>query len=137
MTAVATQHRDEVIDRIARGHTLTSIAADLQVSPQALSRVLVNDPDYRVAREVGHASRLDNAEQGIGDANDSVEVARARALWGAYSWRAERECPAVWGQRNKLDVSISLSLDVVLTEMSVVENVVTVDEAASDDVQDQ
>jgi uncharacterized protein (UPF0297 family) len=121
--AVAVINRDKIIEQVAQGYRLTDIAAGYKVTNQAISKLLVNDPEYVQAREIGHAARLDQAEQLIGDAEDQVGVARARALWGAYSWRAEREAAGIWGQRNKLDVNVSLSLDVVLSGMEPVDSI--------------
>ena len=104
MTAIAIQHRDEIIALVASGKRLSDISAELglNVSPQAISHALKDDPDYQGAAESYHSCRLDAAERGIDAAADSVDVARARAAWSSVAWRAEREFPHRWGQRTQV-----------------------------------
>lgn len=102
VTAVALQHRDTILQSIAAGKRLSDLSIDLGVTPQAISKVLVNDPEYQAAIECGHALRLDQAEQAIEAAAEQVDVARAGASWRAVSWRAERECAHRWGAKQEV-----------------------------------
>jgi hypothetical protein len=106
MTSTALIHKPDILHRVAQGERLSDIGANLGVTAQALSKVLKDDSDYLIAKEVGHATRLDLAERKIEEAVDQVDVTRARALWGAYSWRAEREFPSKWGQQRDAPITI-------------------------------
>lgn len=100
------QHKAEILERVARGERLADIsqALSLGLDRRRLSELFLNDPDYKAAIEAGHSARLDRAEEMIekADIDRSADVARARAYWAAVAWRAERECPARWGQRQQV-----------------------------------
>ena len=102
MTAIAVIKRTEIIEAIASGKRLSDIAPKYGVTPQAISKQLATDPEYVEAIMEGHAARLDDAEYQIECASDSVDVARARALWAARSWRAEREVATRWGIKSEV-----------------------------------
>lgn len=105
MTAIALLHKDKVIDALSKGQTLDSL--NLGVSRQAISRALKDCPEYQDALIEYHAARLDKAEALIEEALDNVDVARARALHSAYSWRAEREQSRIWGNQQQSNVQQS------------------------------
>lgn len=111
MTAVALQHREAILQSIANGKRLTDLSEQLHVSPQAISKVLVKDPEYQAAIELGHAIRLDNAERAIEAASDQVEVARASASWRSIAWRAEKEVPSRWGNRMNIAMEVSVKVE--------------------------
>jgi len=90
MTSLAILHKEEILNRVSQGERLSSIAISLGISKQAISSQLTNDPDYQAAYQSFHDARLDNAEGLLESAVDQIDVARARELWKAYSWRAER-----------------------------------------------
>ena len=114
MAAIATIHRNSIIDQLAQGKRLSDIIPALGLaSPNAISKVLKSDPDYREAIESGLSVRLDQAEKAIEDSAEQVDVARARARFQSVAWRAERECPAVWGQRSTVQVEPVLMVHVV------------------------
>ena len=90
MTSLAILHKEEILNRVSQGERLSSIAISLGISKQAISSQLTNDPDYQAAYQSFHDARLDNAECLLESAIDQIDIARARELWKAYSWRAER-----------------------------------------------
>ena len=90
MTSLAILHKEEILNRVSQGERLSSIAISLGISKQAISSQLTNDPDYQAAYQSFHDARLDNAEGLLESATDQLDIARARELWKAYSWRAER-----------------------------------------------
>jgi hypothetical protein len=90
MTSLAILHKEEILNRVSQGERLSSIAISLGISKQAISSQLTNDPDYQAAYQSFHDARLDNAEGLLESATDQIDIARARELWKAYSWRAER-----------------------------------------------
>ena len=98
---LATLDLDATLDRIANGEIAQQIAHSLGVPHSNLYRKLATHPEYSAARESGLAARLDKAENDVETADERT-LARARELWRVVTWRAERECPARWGQVNKL-----------------------------------
>jgi hypothetical protein len=105
MTAIAVIHRELVLERIRAGHRLIDIAADLGLSSHAaIVNVLGNDPEYVEARKVAVETRIEKREGELEVADDNVTVARARELLSHARWRAEREFPDRWGQRNHVTV---------------------------------
>ena len=90
MTALAIIHKDDIISQISQGVRLSTIAQTLGITKQAISSQLGNDPEYQAAYQSFHDARLDNAEGLLESAIDQIDIARARELWKAYSWRAER-----------------------------------------------
>jgi hypothetical protein len=98
---VAISHKDDIIARVEAGEKLIDIAKSYGLTTHAsLSKYLASDPDYQAARELGLESRMDQREEELESANDSVTVARARELLSHARWRAERECPKRWGAQN-------------------------------------
>ena len=112
MTAIALQQRDTVINALADGKRLSDIAPSLGVSPNAISKVLKKDPEYREAIESGLDCRLDESEAAIEQAIEQVDVARARARFQSVAWRAEREVPERWGARQQIDLR-AVSINIV------------------------
>ncbi len=112
MTAVALQHRETVIARVAAGDKLIDIAKDLGLSTHAaISKALAKDPDYLIARETGAEARLETRESELEEASDSVTVARTRELLSHARWRCEREFPDRWGTRPTIVINQNLALD--------------------------
>lgn len=117
MTAIAIQHREEILQDLAQGKRLYEIAPKLGISsPNSISKVLKDDPAYRDAIESGWERKLDTVEQKIESAVDQVDVSRARALWSAYSWRAGVEVPHRWGQKQQVLNLTVVSADQAFTE---------------------
>lgn len=86
---------------------MSFIAREMGVTPQALSARLAGNPEYIAARESGHAARLDEAEEWTEGAQDALELARARDVWRARSWRASVEYPARWGDKRQVTLELT------------------------------
>ena len=108
--AIAIVHRDTILARLAEGQRLSDIAPELGLaSPNSISKVLKDDPEYAAAIESGHAVKLDRAERMIEDAQDQVDVSRARALHSAYAWRAGVEASHRWGAKpNQINIQTNI-----------------------------
>ena len=105
MTAVALKHRDTVLQRIRSGERLIDIAKSLGLKDHsAIIHAFSDDPDYQEARKVAVEVRMETREMQLEVADESVTVARARELLSHARWRAEREFPDRWGQRNHVTV---------------------------------
>jgi hypothetical protein len=100
MTAIAIIHREEIISRVAAGHFLAHIAADIGITPGGVCAQLHNQPDYIKAREMGALVRLENQYQAINEAQDQVAISRAREGFRAAAWFAEREFPERYGGKS-------------------------------------
>ena len=98
MTALAIIHKQDIISRLSAGETITSIGKSLNITKQAISQYLHNDPEYIAARIEFHGSRLDQVEVDIKGASDALDLARTRELATMYRWRAERECRDLYGK---------------------------------------
>ena len=133
MTAVAIIYRDEILQQIASGEMLQTIAKRLSIAPANISKHLADDPEYRKAREIGAELRLhlafermnECAEGEIIEDQESGErvlietkgnLARAReAAFRAAAWFAEREFPHRWGQKQQITV-VFVDLIAALTD---------------------
>ncbi len=97
MTSVAIINKELICEQLAAGRLVSAIAKDLgYTSHAAISARLANDPDYLAAREAGLEARLEQRENDLEAAEDSVTVARTRELLSHQRWRCEREAPARW-----------------------------------------
>jgi transcriptional regulator with XRE-family HTH domain len=135
MTAIALTHREEIIERLAKGEYLKDIASDLGVSSGAISRVLHSDPEYMEAREQGMAEKLDNAHSLLAEITESREIrkeeagellnlARIREIGiRRLEWRAEREFSSRWGSKveHKQDLSLSITVNRSLPDVTVIQ----------------
>lgn len=102
-TSVVTLNRDIILQRIERGDRLVDIAKDYGLSDaSSVQKRLADDPEYLLAKERGLESRMDKREDELEQAQDSIQVARARELLSHARWRAERECPKRWGPRQEI-----------------------------------
>lgn len=124
--AVAVIHKKTIQERIAAGEYMKDIAADLGVSPAAISQVLSKDPEYLAARESGIESRLEKYQKDIDTAADQLNLARAREGFRAQAWRAERECPQRWGV--KQDQQSSFGSTGIVINIGDVKQGVTIDQ---------
>lgn len=114
--ALATVNDDEIINRIAKGEYQSHIARSLGVAPQSLHERISKRPEYKLALESRNLAKLDQAQERIETAPDLARVSMAAHEFKAAAWRAERECPATWGQQtanitinnNVLQISDSL-----------------------------
>jgi hypothetical protein len=107
MTAVALQHRDEIISLAATGAKLSDIAAAFGVQAPAISKHLSSDPDYQAARETAAQLRLEQREAELEKAPPAMaEISRASQLLSHQRWRCEREFPQRWAQRTHTTVEI-------------------------------
>ena len=112
--AAANAHKAEILERVAAGEKLRDIGKSYGVTQAALCNVLVNDPDYQLARVSGLESRLDQREHELEQSNDQVSVSRSRELLAHARWRCEREAPHKWGAKQIMALVAPPSLDSAL-----------------------
>lgn len=112
MTALAIIHKQEIIKRLASGERLSDIANSYNVSFQAISAPLVDDPEYKVAKMLSLDRRMELREDQLESAPDMLELARARELLSQARWRAQTEGREVWGKdtvNQQVNVNLNLS----------------------------
>lgn len=80
-------------------------------------------PDYQAAKECAIEVQLDDAQLALRLAREPADIARAREMFRAAAWRAEREFPSRWGQKveSKQDLSISVRVNVLGAEGRLIE----------------
>jgi hypothetical protein len=118
VAAIAITHRNQIIKMMREGAHLSVVAADLGVTPGAISQYLSHDPDYRAAREIGAEIRLERQYEQILSADDQLKLARAREGFRAAAWFAEREFPQRWGQRSELTHQAGQSFTQLLEQVA-------------------
>ena len=103
---------NHLLGRIAAGEHPARIAAQLGVHKSAIYHRYAGNEDYKIARLDGQQVRLEEAEIAIAEATDQFTVSRAREHFRAIAWRAEREFPQRWGQKQEVtQVSINVLAD--------------------------
>jgi hypothetical protein len=105
--SVAVEQRDQIIAHVAAGRFLRDIAADLGVTPAAISQYLASDPEYKAAREAGIEQQLERWQASMETAADALNLARAREAFRATAWRAEREMAHRWGQKQEITHNVA------------------------------
>jgi len=93
---------EKLLDGIAEGRSLKSLADEHQVSDVAVLHRLIDHPDYRRRQAVGLELRMDRREEGLEQADTNVSVTRADRLLGHARWLAERCAPDRFGQKTML-----------------------------------
>jgi transposase-like protein len=88
-----------ILDGIAAGRSLRSIADQYGVHDTAVLRRAQKHEQYREMREIGSELRMDEREFELECARDNVSVTRADRLLGHARWLAERSCPDRWGAK--------------------------------------
>jgi hypothetical protein len=90
---------EQLIQRIAEGAFLRDLAKELGIDKRRLSERLRQHPGYEEAKQECIDTQLEEAQKALREARDTTDIARARELFRAAAWRAEREHPARWGQK--------------------------------------
>ncbi len=118
MTAIAVTHKDAILERIARGDKIADIAKDYGVTQPAISKALLDDPEWIEARKNGALSRIEHWEKEIENISadtNQVMLGRAKEMLSHARWRAEREFPNQWGaQKININVINGVTMDAAL-----------------------
>ena len=139
---IVTTHREEIIDRVANGEKVSTIAASLGIDRKTIQRHLADDPDYQAAQIAYHATRLDQCEDMLEEAATHEDVASrasraqsASAWWRSVSWRAEREQRRIWGNEPSVVINTGVSSDQALGQsaLSLLDKLRTVATQGKDD----
>lgn len=118
MTAIALQHREEILERIGRGEPITAIAQSLGYKGHSgIIERLGEDKDYQAALRSGIVGKIEKREAELECASDNVTVTRADRLLGHARWWAERLDPDRFGGKQTITVNQGVTLDQAL-EMS-------------------
>mgnify|MGYP001602379718 FL=1 len=106
--------QSELMNAVASGASLRSIAAQYGVCHQAAAQHLSKHPEFQEARRVGIQIRMETREAELEVAPEQVDVSRARELLAHARWVAERIDPERWGQRTQVTVEIGADLAAAL-----------------------
>jgi len=109
MTAVAVKNKSEILKRVAKGDKISDIGTSYGVTQQAISKQLLNDPEWIEARMSGALARIEHWEkeiEAINEGTSQVMLGRAKEMLSHARWRAEREFPSQWGG-NKVNIQIN------------------------------
>ena len=107
-----------LLDRIANGDYPANIARELEVSRPALHYKISGHPEYQLCREIGMDIRLDDGLEKVQAATDLNSARMEEVKLRRLEWRAEREFPHRWGQKQVLAV-IPISMDTALAGRAV------------------
>lgn len=102
---LANVNDDDILSRLAQGELASHIAVELGVHKSAIYHRFEDRKDYKQAREYGMQVRVEESETEIATAQDVFTLSRARERFRAVSWRAEREFPHRWGQKQQVTVT--------------------------------
>lgn len=123
-TALANINAEQLIDRIADGAFLRDLAKESGIDKRRLSEHLRKHPHYISAKETSIEVQLDDAQLALQLAREPADIARAREMFRAAAWRAEREFPQRWGSKTQLQADLTVN---VVIQDSFEHNSVTVD----------
>lgn len=114
--ALAMIDPEPILQRINRGDSLRTIAADLNVSNVGLRAWLLREDAERYAEVVTAAltQRVAEADDRLEDAEDAVSIARAREMARFARMDLERRRPALYGQRTQVTHEVGPDLGEVL-----------------------
>ena len=103
------RQRQAILARIAEGERILDIAQDIGIPRSTLSWQLRKHAkdDYMAARHTKAEALLDDAIDGMQEAEDALALARARETFNAARFLAEREHPERWGARPTSQVNVS------------------------------
>jgi hypothetical protein len=108
-----------ILDRIAAGELLREIADEFGCSQPAVSQFIAKRVPKAVwarVRELSIAARLERSTQEMEQAEDQLMLARARESARLWMWRAERELPHLYGQRQQITHEVGNDLGDLLRE---------------------
>lgn len=134
---------ETILQRIADGDLLRQVAKDYGCTRSAVShyiRAHVPADIWQDVRQLSIAARLDRSADELESAADPLTLARARESLRLWMWRAEREFPAQWGQRQQLTVEhkpAEVDRDKLIRTIQALESSLTVSEQQHSRVDDE
>jgi hypothetical protein len=111
-------NRDTILQRLAQGELVSTIARDLGCSRQLISNELAQDVQYQQAFFEALDARLDKADEAIEQAQDTLSLARAREQASMARWRAERLNSARYGQRPSVAIQVNTGSAITDAELA-------------------
>jgi hypothetical protein len=111
-TALAAIDADALIDRISDGAFLRDLSKETGIDKRRLSERLRKHPAYQSAKETSIEVQLDDAQLALQLARETADIARAREMFRAAAWRAEREFPHRWGAKTQVSGDLSITVQI-------------------------
>lgn len=97
--------QDELLDRLANGESPSQLAAQYSVSRPAIYFRLRDHPEYQICRELGMDGNLDRKLDDVMASADLPSARMEEVKLRRLEWRAEREFPHRWGQKQQVTVT--------------------------------
>ena len=105
---------EQLLDRIADGEWPARLAKEYDVSRPAMYYKLKDHPEYQMCREIGMHGLLDDGLQAVAAAPDLNSARMEEVKLRRLEWRAEREFPHRWGQKQQVLVGVAPTIDASL-----------------------
>jgi lambda repressor-like predicted transcriptional regulator len=107
-----------ILERIQRGDSLRTIAADLGVSNVGLRAWLLREDKERYSEVITAAltTRVAEADEGLDAADDVISIARAREQARFARMDLERRRPQLYGMRQQVTHDVGPDLAVMLRD---------------------
>ena len=116
--AIAIINKQVILEQLSQGMRLPDISKQLKVTPQAISKQLCDDPEYKAALEACLDARMCKYEDALVSAPLMVDVARAGKLLAHAEFRASVECPKRWGKNSEVQVMLAPTFNVTVSNAS-------------------
>lgn len=102
----AVQEPKAVLARIRKGEGLRSIGKSLGLSQEGVRKWLLREvgPEYQEVQTDGLLQRVVDADRMLEDADDAVDIARAREIARFARMDLERRRPNLYGQRSHVTI---------------------------------
>ena len=105
---------NQILTRYLNGETSTQIAKSLNCTRQGLGYFLREnaEEDWKNAQVIQAIERKEQAEDELGNAIDSLSLARARERLRSAQWELERVCNRIFGQKQEVAMTIDIRVQV-------------------------
>lgn len=104
---------DEICTLIIEGETYREIAKKAGVALSTLAEFLAK-PEHSArvneARRIAASTYTELAEDGLKNAKDAFELAKAKELAHHYRWKSSKIAPKEWGDKLEVDQKVSGSI---------------------------
>lgn len=110
----------EILSALRDGEAPRALATRLGVSRQALYEWLLSEhaTEWSKISSARSLARIEDAENDLDEANDQVQVSRARASAGAAQWNLEKTARRLYGDPK--DMNTGLTINVIVDRNNVV-----------------
>ena len=120
--SIASDNKTYILEQISKGKLLKEVAAEFNISKQAIWSVLKDDPDYRQAISNQVESLIEEAKDLTWAAREGLDIARAREITKFAFRYAESVHPEKWSPKgNQLQINAQGPLHIRVVSFDVQE----------------